>query len=460
MKKYFKPLAVLLAASPAAFAAPPETAVVEFYNQDLDHYFMTATSSEALFVDSGTAGNWMRTGRSFPAWLSKASAPADAQPVCRFYSSGANSHFYTASASECAGLKALEANERAAAGPGNAAIRGWRYEGIAFYVQAPTDGACPAGTAALTRTYNKGFATGKGSNHRLVDEASLADLMADQSWVVEGTTMCAQTKSSGSFAKQPSTTSRFEALVGTWDGTAKWQTETAAGETRSLAPLSLTLAEDGTITGTGAGCTFEGEVMLGDGFRKHFQGTVTATGCTDPLFDGTYDRLHFERLGQWGLHVHMKREEAGAEVKIQAILDDNAGTPPLPALTGDWTGVVAWKAETEPEGDDETELKVNQELALSFTDAGEVTGTGFGCAFTGTVTPKLALGRHGLKVSTFEGNLEATGCTEPAFNGTYAHVRLRADAPGQLDVQMGSETDDGTTETEAQIRGTLTPVGG
>ena len=455
MKTRITPLLVLMAASPAALAAPPDTAAVEFYNRDLDHYFVTATSSEALFLDSGTAGRWQRTGRSFPAWLTKAAAPADAQPVCRFYSSGANSHFYTASASECAGLKAMEASGRAAGG----AFRGWGYEGIAFYIQAPTAGACPAGTAALTRAYNDGFATGAGSNHRLVDDASLAQLMADQAWVIEGTTMCAQTKASGSFASLRSTTARFAALVGTWEGTGKWQAETATTETRTLAPLSLTLAEDGSITGAGAGCTFEGDVMLGDGFRSHFQGAITASGCTDPLFDGAYDRLHFERLGQWGLHVHMKREDAGTEVMISAILDNNADTPPLPTLSGSWTGVVAWKAETETEGDDdEAEVKVNQELTLSFTDTGEVTGTGFGCTFTGTVTPQLALGRNGLRRSMWVGDLEATGCTEPVFDGAYSRVRLRADAPGQLEVKMTREADDGTTETEVKIDGTLMPV--
>src|SRR5512140_1225993 len=101
----------------AASAAPPDTEAVEFYNTFINHYFVTATASEAQIIDSGGAGpGWLRTGRSYPAWLDKASAPTTAQPVCRFYSTGANSHFYTASADECAQLKQLEAAERALGG--------------------------------------------------------------------------------------------------------------------------------------------------------------------------------------------------------------------------------------------------------------------------------------------------------------------------------------------------------
>ena len=161
--------AALLAGGLAARAAAPDTEAVEFYNTTTGHYFLTANASEALGIDDGAAGpGWERTGRSFQVWSMKSAAPADAQPVCRFYSSGANSHFYTASAGECQQLKMLEATERNATGT----VKGWGYEGTAFYVQTPTDsGQCPAGTTQIMRIYNNGFATGAGSNHRFVDDA-------------------------------------------------------------------------------------------------------------------------------------------------------------------------------------------------------------------------------------------------------------------------------------------------
>jgi hypothetical protein len=83
--------------------------VVEFYNGDLDNFFITSDPSEQTFVDSGAVGRWQRTGNTF-----KASGPSQ---VCRFYGNsltnpttgvpyGPNSHFYTADANECSTLKA------------------------------------------------------------------------------------------------------------------------------------------------------------------------------------------------------------------------------------------------------------------------------------------------------------------------------------------------------------------
>src|SRR6185369_11591123 len=76
--------------------------VVEYYNPDLDNYFITADPTEQSFVDSGAVGRWQRTGTTFLA--------GGPNQVCRFYGNGntnsatgtmygPNSHFYTASAS-------------------------------------------------------------------------------------------------------------------------------------------------------------------------------------------------------------------------------------------------------------------------------------------------------------------------------------------------------------------------
>src|SRR6185369_11147792 len=77
---------------------------IEFYNVDLDHYFMTSFPEEMVSVESGGAGRgWVRTGSWFPIDPSKAAKAS----VCRFYGNpqvnpatgqrrGPNSHFYTA----------------------------------------------------------------------------------------------------------------------------------------------------------------------------------------------------------------------------------------------------------------------------------------------------------------------------------------------------------------------------
>jgi uncharacterized protein YkwD len=184
-------------------AAPPESAAVEFYNQITNHYFMTADAGEALGIDNGAAGaGWVRTGRSFQVWGSQATAPADTRPVCRFYSPGANSHFYAQDAAECGGLKSLEASERSLKAASGATLTGWLYEGIAFYIQVPSGGACAPGTQAILRVYNNGYATGEGSNHRFVDDPALADQMVARSWILEGVSFCAAPKSTATDAAQ------------------------------------------------------------------------------------------------------------------------------------------------------------------------------------------------------------------------------------------------------------------
>src|SRR5512144_1094821 len=59
-------LAMLAALGAHAYAAPANTQAVEFYNTDLQHYFITADATESVGIDSGSAGpGWVRTGRSF-----------------------------------------------------------------------------------------------------------------------------------------------------------------------------------------------------------------------------------------------------------------------------------------------------------------------------------------------------------------------------------------------------------
>ena len=432
---------ILSLASGIAFASTPDTEAVEFYNAVTRHFFVTATASEALGIDSGAAGEgWMRTGRSFQAWLAKSSAPADAQPVCRFYSSGANSHFYTAGADECDLLKGLEARERAASGK----VSGWQFEGVAFHILTPRAGRCPGGTTELTRVYNKGFDNGEGSNHRFVDDAALQQLMVERSWVAEGAVFCATAKSTGTNANLPPTTSAFAALAGTWKGAAKWEAEVADKETESTHPLELTLTADGAVTGSGNGCSFTGKVALGDGFRSFFSGTLAASGCADAAFNGQYTRLQLERFGVDTLFVRLKRHDGDTEASIAArLVNAAAATPPalppasLASVAGDWIGTVGWEAQVA----DHAQVEVNRALSLSISAVGAVSGSGFGCAFSGTLA---ASG------SRFAGEITAAGCENALFNGKFDRVQVKRDGRG-LEVQLKR----GAEGSEVEIEGTL-----
>jgi hypothetical protein len=164
------------------YTAPTSGAgtVVEFYNTNLDHYFITANSNEAAAIDHGSAGlGWIHTGYTFKS--------GGDTPVCRFYGSqspGPNSHFYTVDASECAGLKHLQASTPATQ-------KRWNFESLDFISTPPTNGACPSGMMPVYRAYNNGFARGVDSNHRITTNLSVIRQAVALGWIAEGIVMCA-----------------------------------------------------------------------------------------------------------------------------------------------------------------------------------------------------------------------------------------------------------------------------
>jgi serine protease len=169
------------------FQVTAQSHVVEYYQGQLDHYFMAAGGDEVDLLDRGGQGGWERTGQSFRAWSRQADAPAGAQPVCRFYAAGPNSHFYTGDASECGELRSLEQAQRAQAEGSGKAFLGWGYEGIAFWALVPVNGQCPAGTKPVWRNYNNRAAE-NDSNHRFTVDPQ--QHVAMQGWLDEGPAFC------------------------------------------------------------------------------------------------------------------------------------------------------------------------------------------------------------------------------------------------------------------------------
>ena len=200
-----QPMLRLLALSAAALASSlahgffvpvpqPTIPVVEYYNVYLDHYFLTATAEEMTAIAHGSAGpGWVRTGWTFQGYPVNAPVPVGlyycpaggcGTPVARFYGTpglGPNSHFYTADASEAAGLEK----------PGT----GWSLERNEFQIDVPggKDGAgqCAAGLTPVYRLYNNGFARHVDSNHRYVTDAGERAKMQARGWIDEGVRFCA-----------------------------------------------------------------------------------------------------------------------------------------------------------------------------------------------------------------------------------------------------------------------------
>jgi len=117
---------------------------------------------------------WVRTGLRFFGYDAPA---AGASPVCRYYRTPGfgDSHFYSASVSECA---AVAANPQQ--------FPGWSLEtSNAFYIALPdaTTGACAAGTVPVWRFYNQ-----LTINHRYTTDRLVRDDLRSKpgTWVPEG----------------------------------------------------------------------------------------------------------------------------------------------------------------------------------------------------------------------------------------------------------------------------------
>ncbi|BBJ22763.1 YncE family protein [Candidatus Nitrotoga sp. AM1P] len=154
--------------------------VVEFYNTQLDNYFLTANTSEASAIDGGSAGpGWIRTGNTFKSGGSTA--------VCRFYGSqspGPNSHFYTLLGAECDRLKQLQTTIPATE-------KRWNFESLDFISTVPINGTCASGLLPVYRAYNNGFARGVDSNHRISTSQAAIQEVTNRGWINEGIVMCA-----------------------------------------------------------------------------------------------------------------------------------------------------------------------------------------------------------------------------------------------------------------------------
>jgi hypothetical protein len=162
-------LAILQVSGIGITSAAVTTAVIEFYNAALDHYFISS-----LQPDISARFKAIRVGRTGLSFNAYATAIAGASPVCRFYIPPAqgNSHFFSASPLECSEvMQAYPMFELESAN--------------AMYVDLPdpSTGACPAGTIAVYRVWNARVDT----NHRyLTDRARRGQMVASQGYVAEG----------------------------------------------------------------------------------------------------------------------------------------------------------------------------------------------------------------------------------------------------------------------------------
>ncbi|MFO1396444.1 MAG: hypothetical protein U1F48_05210 [Burkholderiales bacterium] len=126
----------------------PLVPVVEYFNYGLLHFFMTSDAGEMRALDAGLASGWHRTGEAFLAFAPAAAGTvAGAVPVCRFYGrpeAGLDSHFFSASAAECADVAQRFGHS-------------WMLEtsnAFALFLPDTATGACPQASMPIYRGYN------------------------------------------------------------------------------------------------------------------------------------------------------------------------------------------------------------------------------------------------------------------------------------------------------------------
>jgi hypothetical protein len=145
----------------------PTSTAVEYFHQGMGHFFVTADANEVRILDTGNGG-WARTGQSFRVFPLNT---VGAVNVCRFFTAvfaPRSTHFYTGT--ECPTLRQNPI---------------WTYEGEVFAFVVPSiAGACPAGTVALYRLYNR--ARNNAPNHRYTTSLAIRDQMLAQGWEAEG----------------------------------------------------------------------------------------------------------------------------------------------------------------------------------------------------------------------------------------------------------------------------------
>ena len=154
--------------------------VIEFYNQGLDHYFITYVADEIAKLDNGTFKGWTRTGQSFKVY---ATTQAATSAVCRIYipPGKGDGHFFGRDSKECDGTMIKNPT--------------FVLESASFFFLYPPNlGNCAASQVPVYRVYTNRA----DANHRYTTDRATRDAMVAKGWIAEGdgadtVVMCAPT---------------------------------------------------------------------------------------------------------------------------------------------------------------------------------------------------------------------------------------------------------------------------
>lgn len=160
---------IALTAAGGSVPAAQTVQVVEYYNAELDHYFITWVAAEIANLDQGvTPSKWTRTGRAFNAYVNPQAGTSE---VCRFYipPSDGNSHFFGRGVAECQATRTAQPDF---------VLEDPDY----MHVVLPAAGMCPSATQPVYRVFNNRA----DANHRYTTDRAVRDAMVAKGWIAEG----------------------------------------------------------------------------------------------------------------------------------------------------------------------------------------------------------------------------------------------------------------------------------
>ena len=163
-----------------AWGSRDELEVVEFYTPALKKYFMTGRPDEIATLDN-LPSVWQRTGQRFATH--RIDSPVGAN-VCRFWAfdgASINTHFHSASTSDCAFVRA-----QPWARDEGVPMRAQTLVQIQSLVPPTPPPFCPADTVQMMRLFNK-----TTINHRYVTESVLSRMTLTSNWQIDGAAFCA-----------------------------------------------------------------------------------------------------------------------------------------------------------------------------------------------------------------------------------------------------------------------------
>jgi len=145
-----------------------KVSLVEYYNDSLDHYFITSVGTEIEILDTGDTPGWRRTGHSFNAYPAERNGTS---AVCRILlpESAGGGHYYGRDKAECDGTMAKNPSF---------ILESPNF----FYLYPTTGGSCAPGQAPVYRLYSNRPDT----NHRYVTSRAERDAMVAKGWLAEG----------------------------------------------------------------------------------------------------------------------------------------------------------------------------------------------------------------------------------------------------------------------------------